>query len=155
MLLDLFPDDFGSAVSSVAWSPDGTRIVTFSEDQTGRVWDAATGEQILSFTGLSGADSAMWSPSGDRILAAGMSGVATVWDASSGNQVFAHNVGTMASASWSPDGTLIAINDFNGNLQVYPAWQTLDELVAYAKECCLVRELTAEERAQFGLPGAP
>jgi len=152
VLLDLFPADFGSPVSAVAWSPDGTRIVTFSTDQVGQVWDAATGEQLLSFTGLSSADLAMWSPSGDRILAAGLGGVATVWDASSGNQVFAHNIGTMGLASWSPDGRLIAINDFDGNLKIYPAWQTLDELIAYAQECCLVRKLTPEERAQFGLP---
>ena len=27
----------------------------------------------------------------------------------------------------------------------------MDELIAYARECCVWRELTAEERAQFGL----
>ena len=26
------------------------------------------------------------------------------------------------------------------------------ELIAYAKSCCVLRELTTEERAQFGLP---
>jgi WD40 repeat protein/DNA-binding SARP family transcriptional activator len=152
VLLDLFPADFESAVPAVAWSPDGTRIFTLSEDQVGRVWDAATGEQVLSFTGLSGADCAMWSSSGNRVLASGLGGVAKVWDANNGNQVATYNIGTQGTASWSPDGMLIAINDFDGNLKVYPAWQTLDELIAYAKECCLVRELTPEERAQFGLP---
>jgi WD40 repeat protein len=151
-LLDLFPADFGAAVPAVAWSPDGTRIVTLSEDQVGRVWDATDGEQLLTFTGLSGADGAMWSPTGDRILASGLGGVAKVWDANNGNQVATFNIGAMAVASWSPDGTLMAVNDFHGNLKVYPAWQTLDELIAYAKECCLVRELIPEERAQFGLP---
>lgn len=152
LLLDLFPADFESAVPAVAWSPDGKRIVTLSEDQVGRVWDASTGESLLIFTGLSGADCAQWSPSGDRILASGLGGVAKVWDANNGDQVAAYDVGTMAVASWSPDGELVAINDHDGNLKVYPAWQTLDALVAYAKECCLFRALTPEERAQFGLP---
>jgi hypothetical protein len=58
----------------------------------------------------------------------------------------------MAVASWSPDGEHIAISDFDGNLKIYPAWQTLEELVGYASECCVVRELTPEERQQFGLP---
>jgi WD40 repeat protein len=152
VLLDLFPKDYESAVSTAAWSPDGTRIVTFSEDQIGRVWDAATGKQLLSFNGLAGTDGVAWSPSGDRFLTAGLGGIAKVWDADSGDQVFAHGIGTMGYANWSPDGTLLAINDFSGYLRIYPAWQNLDELVAYARECCMIRELTAEERGQFGLP---
>ena len=31
---------------SAAFSPDGTRIVTASEDKTARIWDAATGKPI-------------------------------------------------------------------------------------------------------------
>jgi hypothetical protein len=59
---------------------------------------------------------------------------------------------TPGDASWSPDGTAIAIGYFDGDLKVYPAWQSLEELVAYAKDCCVLRHLTPEERTQFGLP---
>jgi hypothetical protein len=31
-------------------------------------------------------------------------------------------------------------------------WQTTDDLIEYAKECCVFRQLTPEEREQFGLP---
>ena len=34
------------AVYSAAFSPDGTRIVTASDDKTARLWDAATGAPI-------------------------------------------------------------------------------------------------------------
>jgi hypothetical protein len=30
-------------------------------------------------------------------------------------------------------------------------WQSTEELIQYAKECCVFRELTPEERQQFGL----
>jgi len=63
-----------------------------------------------------------------------------------------YDVGDAAFADWSPDEKRIAIADIDGTLRVFPAWQTLQELIDYAKECCVIRELTAEERVQFGLP---
>ena len=42
-------------VNSAAYSPDGKRIVTASGDQTARIWDAATGEELRQLTGHSGA----------------------------------------------------------------------------------------------------
>ena len=43
------------AVTSVAFSPDGTRIVTGSEDRTAKVWDARTGTALLELKGHTGA----------------------------------------------------------------------------------------------------
>ena len=42
-------------VGSVSFSPDGTRIVTGSEDGTARVWDARTGTALLELKGHTGA----------------------------------------------------------------------------------------------------
>ena len=43
-----------------------------------------------------------------------------------------------------------ALDKFYGDHGRYP--DSLEELVAYAKECCVVRELTPDERELFGLP---
>ena len=40
-------------VRSVAFSPDGQRIVTGSGDQTAKVWDAASGKELLTLKGHS------------------------------------------------------------------------------------------------------
>jgi WD40 repeat protein len=158
VMLDLFPEDFDFGVSAVAWSPDGTRIVTFSADGLGRIWDAMTGEELMVFTGVSSAAGPVieWSPSGNRILTAGEGGEVKVWDANTGRELL--NLpfrGFSISASWSPGGDHIAVSDYDGNLRIYPVWQSTQELVDYAKDCCVIRELTPEERQQFGLPPQP
>ena len=57
---------------SAAFSPDGKRIVTASEDKTARVWDAASGKPIGE--PLKGHEavvcSAAFSPDGKRIVTA-------------------------------------------------------------------------------------
>ena len=54
-------------VSSVAFSPDGTRIVTGSRlDGTAKVWDARTGAALLDLKGHTGeVSSVAFSPDGD------------------------------------------------------------------------------------------
>ena len=60
-------------VSAVRFSPDGRYVVTASHDGTARIWDAATGEQLLEL--LAGGDSLTdvdFDPAGRRIATAGL-----------------------------------------------------------------------------------
>ena len=69
-----------SSVSSVAFSPDGARIVTGSWDHTAKVWDAQTGRELLTLTGHTGfVFSAVFSPDGSRIVTNSSDGTAKVW----------------------------------------------------------------------------
>ena len=53
----------------MAFSPDGTRIVTGSGDQTAKVWDARTGMALLELKGHTGrVNSVAFSPDGTRIV---------------------------------------------------------------------------------------
>ncbi|MGD0693815.1 MAG: hypothetical protein ABSB82_03085 [Terriglobia bacterium] len=40
-------------VTSVAWSPDGKRLATGSEDHTAKVWGAESGKELLTLRGHS------------------------------------------------------------------------------------------------------
>jgi WD40 repeat protein len=63
-------------------SPDGSRIVTASEDKTARIWDAASAKEIAVLRGHDrGVTSAAFSPDGSRIVTASEDRTARIWDA--------------------------------------------------------------------------
>ena len=73
-------------VSSVGFSPDGTRIVSGGTDGTVRVWDSATGDPVHTLTGHTHSVSSVgFSPDGTRIVSGGGDdGTVRVWDATTG-----------------------------------------------------------------------
>jgi hypothetical protein len=80
---------FGS-VNSVAFSPDGQRIVTGSDDHTAKVWDAVSGRELLTLKGHSGwVLEAVFSPDGRRIVTGSQDTTAKVWAAATVEQVAA------------------------------------------------------------------
>lgn len=71
-------------IYSVAFSPDGKRIVTAYGDTMAKVWDAASGKELPALNGHNGSiRRAVFSPDGQRIITANYDHTATVWDAGS------------------------------------------------------------------------
>ena len=107
-------------VTAVAWSPDGKRIATGSDDGV-RVWDAVTGEGVLSLEHGSKVRSVAWSPDASRIAAGSGDGV-RVWDAVTGEGVLSLEHGHKVwSVVWSPDGSRIAAGSDGDGVRVWDA----------------------------------
>jgi WD40 repeat protein len=108
----------GATVWSASYSPDGTRIVTASDDKTARIWDAYTG---APFAVLAHSEVAAYSPDGTRIVTAADDGSVRIWDARTGAQLVtvAGHAGTVFSASYSPDGMRIATAGRDNTVRIW------------------------------------
>jgi WD40 repeat protein len=153
ILLNLFPEDFNLNVSSAIWAKDGKRVFVQSVDGIA-VFDSQTGEQLLQFPTVSLGYFISLSPDEKRILTSGNGGSAFVWDTETGAELLSYDVGGWVWAAYSPDGKQVLVgtdNEDQSSLQVFPTWHSKEELIDYAYDCCVFRELTAEERQLFGL----
>ena len=74
-------------VHSVAFSPDGRRIVSGSRDGTVQIWDSNTGEPIARITGNTTVNCLAFSANG-RLIAGGFGdGTVWIWDGNSGTTI--------------------------------------------------------------------
>jgi WD40 repeat protein len=111
-------------VTSVAFSPDGKRLATGSEDHTAKVWDTASGKELLTLRGHSGGVYGVaFSPDGKRLATASEDHTAKVWDAESSKELLTlrgHSSG-VESVAFSPDGKRLATASRDRTAKVWDA----------------------------------
>ncbi len=113
-----------SGVNSVAFSPDGKKIVSGSHDGTIKIWSVASGKEIATLKRKGYIVSCVaFSPDGNKIIS-GIGNKVIIWDVASGNEIATlegHSSG-VTSIAVSHDGTKIAsIARLDGFIKIWNA----------------------------------
>ncbi len=109
-------------VWDVAWSVDGSRLVTVSGQGTLRVWDVETGSELIALPDLETGVQVMWNGDASRILTIGR--YVQVWDAETGERlssIFYKRQTTVDKALWNVDESQILTFSEDGTAQVWDA----------------------------------
>ena len=101
-----------SQVTSVAYGPDGRRVLSGSWDKTVRVWGAETGQELLSLKGHTAAvNCAAFGPDGRHVATGSDDKTVRVWDTQKGEAVtvFKWHEDTVRTLAFDPGGRFVVL----------------------------------------------
>jgi WD40 repeat protein len=112
-----------SGVLSVAFSPDGARLVTARENGEVRVTDTRTGRELISLLVPGGLTSVALSPDGSRLLIGSRTQSARVWDFRTATEILALRgyAEEILSVAYSPDGSRFATGSKDKTARIWDA----------------------------------
>jgi WD40 repeat protein/serine/threonine protein kinase len=105
------PNHHDDDIMHMAFTPDGSQLVSMSIDNTIRVWDLTTRRELQKLEGRTVAFGMLWSMAlsgdGKRLAVGCYDGVTQIWDLASGQKLHAGKGHTsqVMSLAFSPDGS--------------------------------------------------
>jgi hypothetical protein len=124
----------------VVFRPDGKRIVSGSDDNTLKVWDAENGQEVLTLKGhTESVEGVAYSPDGKRLVSGSHDNTLKVWDAEKDQEILTlkGHTSSVEGVTYSPDGKRISGKDATGKVLTWDA--TTGQLLPDAR-AVLVRQ---------------
>ena len=117
-----FKDPYWTNIRSANFNATGSKIVTTSNDNTARIWDASSGELLHTLEGHTGdVMSANFNATGSKIVTVSVDWKAKIWDVKTGKLLHTlprlrRRGGHITSAIFNPRGTQIVTTPFDCEL---------------------------------------
>ncbi len=111
-----------SDVHAVVFSPDGKTIASGSNDNTIKLWDAESGQELKTFKGHSNTVfSVVFSPDGKTIVSGSNDDTIRLWDVASEKElkIFRGHSGPVCSVAFSPDGKVLASGGWDNVIRIW------------------------------------
>lgn len=106
--------DVGSQVSSIRYSPDGTKLLTGHRDNAVKTWNSTSGAPDKTFSAHTAAvTSVLWSSDGTKIISGSDDRTIKIWDATTANVIrtLEGHSGSVVALALSSDGKYLASAD--------------------------------------------
>jgi WD40 repeat protein/transcriptional regulator with XRE-family HTH domain len=111
--------------ASVTFSPDGQRLAAASGATQVKVWEAATGREVLTLVGHTGwVMGVVFSPDGKRLATTSLDGTARIWSLTPGVETVAvtsPGTGYGTRVAYNPSGQEFATNGGDGTATLWNA----------------------------------
>ncbi|MDQ3922267.1 MAG: WD40 repeat domain-containing protein, partial [Actinomycetota bacterium] len=110
------------ALASVAYSPDGKHLATGSYDKTAKIWDAATGAEVMTLRGHNATVEAVrYSPDGKVLATGSYDGTVNLWDVPTGRVLatFRGHSNMIRSLAFAPDGKTVASGSHDNTVKLW------------------------------------
>lgn len=119
---DILIDGYSTAITSLAFSPEGNWLASAARDRKVTVWDASNGEDVLELEGPTRMTTLDFSPDGTILATGSEDGLVFVWDLATGEVLstidsFGEGITQVA---FSPDGQRLAVGYSGGIVYIYP-----------------------------------
>ncbi len=113
----------GERLSTVSFSPDGSQVVSASDDRTAKIWSARSGEQQGELNHPDRVISAVFSPDGQRIATGGADGLARIWNLGAGQPLIElrGHTGAVNRVSFTPDAKQVVSAGEDATVRVWDA----------------------------------
>ena len=120
------PEGHTGSVTAAGFSHNGRWVVTASKDRSARLWEVATGREVVLLRGHTkggGLSAAAFSPDDRWVVTASLDDTARVWDVTNGRviAVFGGHTAAVNSAAFSPDGHMVVTASNDSTARVWDA----------------------------------